>query len=188
MIYETLAAMADWLDDRRHDFQSSNVQAKTVLDDFRDGNANGVVDAVTNSGSLFIPNETLTVGNKFIMNNDKTAVLDDHITGIQGRTSRKELEDNIAPANFHISGEELIILQNNTGVSFTVTEGQFFIDSDIGNIFSVLSVASRVRVTGSGSNDGDFTVLAVTLNSTRIEVTETVSNESAGESVTITRI
>ena len=99
MIFETLAAQADWLNDRSHNFNSSEAQAKTVLDDYRDGNADGVVNDVTNGGTLFIENEVLTIGSRTITN-DKTAVYDNYLVGMQDKTPRKVLEDDIDPDKF----------------------------------------------------------------------------------------
>ena len=99
MIYETLAAMADWLDNRRFDFGSSEAQVKAVLDDFRGGNVDNVVDDVTNSGTLTLSNEVLTIDGT-TLTNDKNSRLDDYLVGMQDKTPRKVLEDNIAPDVF----------------------------------------------------------------------------------------
>jgi len=99
MILDTLAAMADKLDDEKYNFSSTAAQAKTVLDDFRDGNADGVVDTISGSGTLNVENETLTVGSATVTN-DKSATLDNWIVGLQNKTPRKVLEDQISPAKF----------------------------------------------------------------------------------------
>jgi hypothetical protein len=99
MIYETLAAMADYSGNEKFDFTSTTTEAKAVLDDLRDGNTGGLVDFATASGSLTMANEVLTIGSRTITN-DKTAVMDDYIVGMQDKTPRKVLEDNIDPASF----------------------------------------------------------------------------------------
>lgn len=92
-IYETLAAMADYADDKKFNFSSDAAQAKTVLVDVDNEGTKTVIDDVTKAGVMDIANETLTVGGVEKVNNQFNN-LNQHVAGIQAKTPRKTVEDN----------------------------------------------------------------------------------------------
>jgi hypothetical protein len=94
MIFETLAAMADWNNNRKHDLTTTQSQANATLVGFRD--RDGSVDQITNSGSLTLSNEVLTINGQTI-NNDKAGVYDEYLVALQNKTPRKVLEDTLSP-------------------------------------------------------------------------------------------
>ena len=92
-IFETLAAMADYADNKGFDFSSTAAQAKTVLEDATNAGTKTVIDDVTKGGTIQIESETLTVGTT-----DKTSNQNDwynqHLIGLQQKTPRSVVEGN----------------------------------------------------------------------------------------------
>ena len=104
---------------------------------------------------------------------DKLGVLEEEIIGKGGN------EDPILTST---------LVKNNETIAFGFFIGNNAITSGSGTEFSVLSPGDKVRVTGSASNDGDFTVSSVDLGGARIIVSESIISESAGESITIIKL
>lgn len=92
-IFETLAAMADYADDRKINLSSTSTQVKNVLIDVDNTGLKTVIDEMTKSGTMKVVNETLTVGGVEKVNNQLNN-LNQHIVGIQGKTPRKTVEEN----------------------------------------------------------------------------------------------
>ena len=93
MIFETLAAMADYADDKKFNLSSTAAQAKTVLTDARNTGTKTVIDEMTKAGVLTITSETLTVGG-VTKTHEPLDYLNQHIVGIQNKTPRKTVEAN----------------------------------------------------------------------------------------------
>jgi hypothetical protein len=93
MIFETLAAMADYVDDKKFNYSSDAAGAKTVLTDAKNTGAKTVIDGFTASGVLTVTSETLTIGG-VERTNDPLNHLNQHITGIQDKTPRATVEGN----------------------------------------------------------------------------------------------
>jgi hypothetical protein len=91
MIFETLAAMADYADDKKFNFSSSAAQAKATLEDVKSVAAKVVVGDVTKSGVMQYSNETLTVGGVVKVNNQGNW-FNQHMIGLQKKTPRKVVE------------------------------------------------------------------------------------------------
>jgi hypothetical protein len=92
MIFETLAAMADYADDKKFNFSSTAAQAKAVLADVKQTSAAKTVIAdVTKSGAMQFSNETLIVGGVTKVNNQGDW-FNQHMVGLQQKTPRKAVE------------------------------------------------------------------------------------------------
>ena len=94
MIYETLAAIADYNNNLKFDLTSTELEANETLVAYRD--RDGSVDKITRSGSLTIPEETLTI-NGVVVSNSKVDVLDDWLVAIQNKTPRTVVDNELAP-------------------------------------------------------------------------------------------
>ena len=79
------------------------------------------------------------------------------------------------------------LVTNNTGISFSQVIGENFISAASGAPFSTLVPSDQIVVSGSGSNDTTYTVQQVLLSGSQVRVTPSVTPESAGASVTITK-
>lgn len=93
MIYETLAAMADWANDKKFNLNADAAQAKTTLEDVANTGVKTVIQEMTTAGIMAVANETLTVGGVTKTNNAFNN-LNQHIAGIQTKAPRKIVEDN----------------------------------------------------------------------------------------------
>lgn len=93
MIFETLAAMADYADDQKFNFSSDAAQAKNVITDARNTGTKTVIDEMTKGGVLTVTSETITVAG-VAKTHEPLDYLNQHILGIQNKTPRKTVEDN----------------------------------------------------------------------------------------------
>lgn len=92
MIFETLAAMADYADDKKFNLSSTPVQAKATLVDVKNSTtAKTVVAPMTVSGVMQFSNETLVVGGVTKVNNQGDW-FNQHLVGLQKKTPRKVVE------------------------------------------------------------------------------------------------
>lgn len=91
MIFETLAAMADYADDKKFNFSSTAAQAKATLVDVKSTGAKVVVNSITASGTMPYSNETLTVAGVVKVNNQGDWY-NQHMVGLQNKTPRKVVE------------------------------------------------------------------------------------------------
>ena len=93
MIFETLAAMADWENDKKFNLNADAAQAKTILEDARNTGTKTVIDEMTKSGVMTVTTETITVGG-VTKTNDPLNYLNQHIAGIQSKAPRKTVDEN----------------------------------------------------------------------------------------------
>jgi hypothetical protein len=93
MIFETLAAMADWENDKKFNLNADAAQAKSILTDARNTGAKTVIQEMTTSGVMTVTTETITI-NGVSRTNDPLNYLNQHIAGIQGKTPRKTVDAN----------------------------------------------------------------------------------------------
>ena len=80
------------------------------------------------------------------------------------------------------------VVSSNTGISFATIIGDDSITSSTGTEFLGLVGGNTLRVTGSNSNDADFTVSSVALGGARVIVVESVTTEAAGAAITIVKL
>jgi len=97
MIFETLAAMADYADDKEFDFSSTAAQAKTVLEDATSVEAKAVIGDMTQSGTIQIENETLTI-NTTVKTSNQNDWYNQHLVGLQQKSPRSVVEGNFQNA------------------------------------------------------------------------------------------
>jgi hypothetical protein len=95
MIFETLAAMADYADDKKFNFSSVASQAKATLDDVKSTAAKVVVGPVTASGTMNFSSETLTVAGVTKVNKQNDW-FNQHMVGLQKKTPRKVVEASMS--------------------------------------------------------------------------------------------
>ncbi len=93
MIFETLAAMADWQNDKKFDLDADAAQAKSVLTDARNTGTKTVIEEMTTSGVMTVTSETITI-NGSSRTHDPLNYLNQHIAGIQNKTPRKTVDEN----------------------------------------------------------------------------------------------
>jgi hypothetical protein len=93
MIFETLAAMADYANNRGFDFSSDAAQAKTVLEDATNAGTKTVIEDITAGGTIQIEDETLTVASTDKVNNQNDWY-NQHLVGLQQKTPRSIVEAN----------------------------------------------------------------------------------------------
>ena len=72
MIYDTLAAMADWIEDRKHDSQAQDVTINDTNLELGLKIDRDIVRPVTEGGNLVLQQEVLTVGSR-VLNNDQVS-------------------------------------------------------------------------------------------------------------------
>ena len=90
-IFETLAAMADYADNKGFDFSSTAAQAKTVLEDATNAGTKTVIEDMTQSGTIQIQDETLTVGTTDKVSNQNDW-FNQHLVGLQQKSPRSVVE------------------------------------------------------------------------------------------------
>ena len=91
-IFETLAAMTDWIDDKNFNFSPVSADARAMLADLtQTATAKTVVEDITTGAVLPIENESLTKASVTVTNN-KNTVYDKHIIGILNKTPRSTVE------------------------------------------------------------------------------------------------
>jgi hypothetical protein len=83
--------------------------------------------------------------------------------------------------------EDMQVFADGTGISFD--PGPAATISDTGDGFSDFAQGDKIRVIGSASNDGDYTLSSSgTVDEDTLTITGTFTTEAAGESVTIYQI
>lgn len=93
MIFETLAAMADYADNKGFDFSSNAAQAKTVLEDATNAGTKTVIGDMTQSGTIQIEDETLTI-NTTAKTSNQNDWYNQHLVGLQQKSPRSVVEGN----------------------------------------------------------------------------------------------
>jgi len=91
MIFETLAAMADYVDDKKLNYSADAAGAKTVITDAKNTGAKTVINEFTTSGVMTVTSETITVGG-VSRTHDPLNYLNQHVIGIQNKTPRATVE------------------------------------------------------------------------------------------------
>jgi len=83
--------------------------------------------------------------------------------------------------------EDMQVFADGTGISFD--PGPAATISDTGDGFSDFAQGDKIRVIGSASNDGDYTLSSSgTVDEDTLTITGTFTTEAAGESVTVYQI
>jgi len=90
-IFETLAAMTDWIDDKNINYSPVSADARALLADIKQAGTKTVVEGITTSGTMEVQNETLTVGGVEKVSN-QNYVLDKFMIGIQNKTPFSTVE------------------------------------------------------------------------------------------------
>lgn len=91
MIFETLAAMAQWNNNKKFDFTASAAQCRANLVDVANTGAKTVINAQTTSGVMLVTNETLTV-NGVAKTNNQFDWFSQHVRGLETKAPRKVVE------------------------------------------------------------------------------------------------
>ena len=92
MIFETLAAMAQWNNNQRFDFTATAAQCRDNLVDVVNRGAKTVIRPQTLSGVMNITNETLTINGVAKVNNQLNW-FNQHMRGLETKAPRKVVED-----------------------------------------------------------------------------------------------
>lgn len=93
MIFETLAAMADYADNKAFDLNSTAAECKSTLEDVTNTGTKAVIQSMTTSGTMNVTNEVLTVGGVTKTNNQNDW-FNQHMVGLQQKQPRKVVEAN----------------------------------------------------------------------------------------------
>ena len=92
-IFETLAAMTDWVDDKKFNYSPVSADARALLADIKQGGTKTVVQEITQSGTMEYENEQITDGEtgNTVTNNQGT-VYDKFMIGILNKTPYSTVE------------------------------------------------------------------------------------------------
>jgi len=92
-IFETLAAMTDWIDDEKFNFSPVSADARALLADIKQSGTKTVEQDITTSGTMEVQNETLTKGiTPVSVTNNQNTVLDKFVIGIMNKTPYSTVE------------------------------------------------------------------------------------------------
>ena len=92
-IFETLAAMTDWEDDKKFNFSPVSADARALLADIKQCGTKTVVEDMTTGGTMEVQNESLTKGiTPVTVVNNQNTVFDKFIIGIMNKTPYSTVE------------------------------------------------------------------------------------------------
>ena len=92
-IFETLAAMTDWVDDKKFNYSPVSADARALLADIKQSGDKTVVGDITESGTMEIENEEITDGETgTTVTNNQNTVYDKFMIGLLNKTPYSTVE------------------------------------------------------------------------------------------------